>query len=156
VKELTMTLRVLLALPLLAACAAVVEPEPVPADYTDWFSIISTGPAPGHGDSDRVIYVNDVARGWAGAGEYAVGSIIVKEIRDPTPDGTGDGAVRYLGVMRRLARDQVPAGGELDGGWLFTYLADDIDSPEEYRPGCWDGCHVAAPYHGTFLRYGYQ
>jgi hypothetical protein len=55
--------------------------------------------------------------------------------------------------MRKLA--EAPPGGELDEGWLFTYLGEDIRSDEEYRATCWSSCHAAAPYDGLFLDYGY-
>lgn len=159
----------------------VVEPTPVPEDYTSWSRIDTTVPVPGHGDTYRIIYANDIAelRGVAvfepgldaspddldgGSTDdidtewsYPQGSIIVKEVRDR--DGDQPGAIKYLGVMRKLV--EAPSGAELhysseysDGGWLFTYLADDIESDEEYRSSCWDECHVAAPIDGTFYDYG--
>ena len=154
-----------------SACSegTVVDIEPVPADYTDWFRIDTVGPVPGHGDSYRIIYVNDIARLFGTViGEdnnrefvyiYPEGSIIVKEVRERDGDQPGD--INYLGVMRMLADDEVPAGADLDEptelrtyGWLFTYLADDIDSDEEWRSSCWDECHAAAPFAGAFYDYG--
>jgi len=161
----------LLLLLLAAACSegTVVDIEPVPADYTDWFRIDSVGPVPGHGDSYRIIYANDIARLFGTViGEeddrefvytYPEGSIIVKEVRERDGDQPGD--IKYLGVMRMLADDEVPDGADLDEptelrtyGWLFTYLADDIDSDEEWRSSCWDECHAAAPFAGAFYDYG--
>jgi Cytochrome P460 len=155
-----------------AGCSSstVVDVEPVPADYTDWYRIDATGAVPGHGDTYRIIYANDVARtfgtivGTPGDDaeyiyRYPQGSIIVKEIHER--DGDQPGAIKYLGVMRMLDFDEVPDGAELarpsekgSYGWLFTYLSDDINSDEEYRSSCWDECHVASPYAGAFYDYG--
>lgn len=128
-----------------------VEPEAVPAGYTDWYRVDTTGAIPGHGDSHRVIYVNETGRSYAGTGRYEDGTIIVKEVRDR--DGDQPGALRYTAVMRKLS--SAPSGGEIQGGWLFTYLADSITSAEENRPSCWETCHVAAPIDGAFLDYGF-
>ncbi len=160
-----------LLLVLAAACSegTVVEVEAVPADYTDWYRIDSVGPVPGHGDTYRIIYANEVARLFGteiGEGDdrdliyiYPEGSIIVKEVRERDGDQPGD--IKYLGVMRMLNRNDVPSGADLDEpteqksyGWLFTFLADDIDSDEEWRPSCWNECHVSAPYAGAFYDYG--
>ena len=154
-----------------SACGegTVVEIAPVPAEYTDWYRIDSVGPVPGHGDSYRIIYANDVARLFGtviGEGDdrefvytYPEGSIIVKEVRERNGDQPGD--IKYLGVMRMLPADEVPDGADLDEptelrtyGWLFTYLADDIDSDEEWRASCWNECHVSAPFAGAFYDYG--
>ena len=155
-----------------AACGpTVVDPDAVdPAlfgvgvEYEDWYRVDATGAVPGHGDSYRIIYVNDKAleRGTIVGDDfenyYDRGSIIVKEVREL--DGDQPGAIKYLGVMRMMAVDEAPDGVELGqpatikaSGWLFTYLADDIESDEEYRSSCWDQCHAAAPIAGTFLDY---
>lgn len=172
-----------IALLMTAACGGskVVEPTPIPDDYTSWLRVDTTGAIPGHGDTYRIIYANDQAqlRGVpvvrpgvdaspadpdGGSGdrvsadfEYPAGAIIVKEVHER--DGDQPGAIKYLGVMRKL--DDAPSGGDLkypgdysSAGWLFTYLADDIHSDEEYRSSCWDECHVAAPIDGAFLDYG--
>jgi len=154
---------------LAGACGpTVVDPDAVdPAfavgvEYQDWYRVDATGEVPGHGDTYRIIYVNDVAlqRGTE-VSEYYYdrGSIIVKEVHEL--DGDQPGPIKYLGVMRMMALSEAPDGVELgqpatkkDSGWLFTYLADDIDSDEEYRSSCWDQCHVAAPIAGTFYDYG--
>ena len=153
----------------------VVEPDPVPADYTSWSRVETSAPVPGHGDTYRIIYTNAIAelRGVpifdpppdpdAGPGDidtefnYQPGSIIVKEVH--ALDGDQPGPIDYIAVMRKL--EEAPSGAELfessdysNGGWLFTYLAEDIDSDEEFRSSCWNECHVAAPIDGTFLDYG--
>ena len=154
------------------ACSegTVVEVEPVPADYADWFRIEAAGPVPGHGDSHRIIYANDLAllRGQTVRSPtnpdqllrydtYPVGTIIVKEVHER--DGDQPGGLRYIGVMRMLDQSDVPSGAELHKltggiGWLFTYLSDGIDGSEEYRSSCWDECHVAAPIDGAFYDFG--
>ncbi len=155
-----------------AACSegTVVEVDPVPADYTDWYRVDAVGEVPGHGDTYRIIYANDLAllRGQTTTSPtdpdrlirydtYPEGTILVKEIYQR--DGDQPGALKYLGVMRMLDDDEAPSGAELHKltgsiAWLFTYLADDIDSPEEYRSSCWNECHIAAPMDGAFLDYG--
>lgn len=156
-----------LLLLLAAACssATVVDIEPVPADYTSWYRVDSTGAVPGHGDSYRIIYANEVARTFGTIVDedyvyrYPQGSIIVKEVHER--DGDQPGAIKYLGVMRMLDDSDTPDGAELGRtselrsyGWLFTYLAEDIGSDEEYRSSCWDECHVSAPFGGAFYDYG--
>jgi Cytochrome P460 len=133
----------------------VVEPEPVPDDYTDWYRVDSVGEVPGHGDSYRIIYVNDVGTEFDGEGFYDPGTVIVKEIRERNGDEAGD--INYIGIMRKLVG--APDGGDLHGydpaaGWLFTYLADDIGSDEHNPSFCWEDCHRAAPIDGTFFDYG--
>ena len=148
----------------------VIEIEPVPADYTEWFRIDAAGPVPGHGDSYRIIYANDLAllRGRTIQSPtnpeflirydtYPEGTVIVKEVHER--DGDQPGALRYIGVMRMLGRTDVPSGAELHKltggiGWLFTYLPDGIDSSEEYRSSCWNECHVSAPMDGAFYDFG--
>jgi len=153
---------------LASACGPiVVDPDAVDPifavgeDYQDWHRVDATGPVPGHGDTYRIIYVNDTAltRGTSPTEfRYERGSIIVKEVHEL--DGDQPGAIKYLGVMRMMALDESPDGVDLgqpskkkNSGWLFTYLGEDIDSDEEYRPACWDECHRAAPIAGTFLDY---
>jgi hypothetical protein len=142
---------------LAAGCSGtVVEPDPVPADYTDWYRVDSTGTVPGHGDSYRIIYVNEAGTTPdVGRTAYLNGTVIVKEIYERNGDEPGD--LQYIGVMRKLT--SAPDGGELqgtptgEGAWLFTYLADGIDSDEENRLSCWEECHRAAPFDNAFLDY---
>jgi hypothetical protein len=128
-----------------------VEPDAIPASYTDWYRVDTTGAVPGHGDTHRIIYANETARSFSGTGSYANGTIIVKEVRDR--DGDQPGALRYIAVMRKLG--SAPSGGELQDGWLFTYLAESVESAEENRPSCYDTCHVVAPIDNAFLDYGF-
>jgi hypothetical protein len=145
----------------LAACTAEdVSPEPL-GDYRSWKRIDTYGEIPGHGDSYRIIYVNDVALSYAG-GAYPEGSIVVKEVRHRRAEGTtsAPGDLRYVAVMRRLG--PAPRGLEDEAGWLFTQIqsprddgtAGNRDGEEEYRSLCWNRCHVASPYAGAFLDYG--
>ncbi len=153
------------------ACGpTVVDPDSVDPmfavgpEYEDWYRVDAVGEVPGHGDTYRIIYVNDKALergnviGNTFENIYERGSIIVKEVHER--DGDQPGAIKYLGVMRMMVLDESPDGVELgqasekkNSGWLFTYLGEDIDSDEEYRPACWDECHAAAPIAGTFLDY---
>lgn len=146
-----------LAIALAGGCIGpVVEPERVPDDYTEWYRVDATGAVSGHGDSYRIIYVNQAGTEFEGTGLYPDGTVIVKEIHERDSDQPG--ALRYIGIMRKLTSP--PDGGTLQGvsmtgsGWLFTYLANDIDSDEHNWLMCWDECHRAAPLDGAFLDYG--
>jgi hypothetical protein len=131
-----------------AACATPVSPEPL-GDYTAWKRLDVQGPAPGHGDTYRIIYANSVA---ADPDQdflegYAEGAILVKEIRD-NQDGS-PGGLRYLAIMRRDRFDPALA---VDGGWLFTQ-ADEPNGAEVRPTYCWARCHAAAPYVGAWYDY---
>lgn len=131
------------AVAVVAACAEQVSPPPL-GDYTTWHRVDTYGPAPGHGDSYRIIYVNDIART---AGPTELDATLVKEIRDD--DGGTPGALRYVAIMRKLRAGPSP---EDEGGWLFTYA----ESPggAEYRSDlCWSRCHAQAPFAGVWLDY---
>jgi hypothetical protein len=129
------------------ACTEVDTSELPPLDgYRDWLTVEATGKVGGHGDSFRIIYVNAEAASYAGAAEYPLGSVLVKEIFDER-----DGNLKYVAIMRRLA--EAPSGGEIQGGWLFTQ-ADEVGATEIQGFTCWDGCHVQAPYAGAWLDYG--
>lgn len=118
--------------------------------YEDWYRLDSTGEVPGHGDSYRIIYANDIARSFAHAGRYPSGTVIVKEIRDMTEDG-GPGDLRYLGVMRKLGI--APPGGEIQGGWQFTIFGE-LGDAEKQGATCWNRCHIQAPIDGAWFDYG--
>jgi hypothetical protein len=138
------------------ACAACASDtiDLTTGDYTDTSAGWEKLPAicdelPGHGgDTCRVIYANSVAQTYEG-GAYPEGTVLVKEIHDPTPaDGTG--ALQYVAIMRR--ENAQPTGFSHDGGWLFTYslTPNGTETQESY---CWAACHVAAPYGGAWLDY---
>jgi hypothetical protein len=130
-----------------AGCGEAVAPEPL-GDYASWKRTDAYGEIPGHGDSYRIIYANDVALSYAGGG-YPAGSIIVKEVRQRVGDQPGD--LKYVAIMRRL--DAKPIGLAAEAGWLFTQ-AQTPGGSETYRSLCWNRCHVAAPFAGAFLDYG--
>ncbi len=144
---------------ILAACTDDVTAPPL-GDYRSWKRIDTWGELPGHGDSYRIIYVNDIALTYSG-GAYPEGSVVVKEVRKlgaPAPEHPGvptPGDLRYTAIMRRIG--PAPRGLEDEAGWLFTQggepPADGGDGDEVYRSLCWNRCHVAAPYAGAFLDY---
>lgn len=137
----------------LASCGEVVDPEPL-GDYTTWKRLDVRGPAPGHGDSYRIIYANPIAADPAQSfvGGYPCGAVIVKEIH--ADDGGAPGELRYVAIMRRPAVgpacDDEPWADE--GGWLFSQAS--TPGGEEVHKGlCWNRCHVAAPYAGAWYDY---
>ena len=138
-------MRGLVALVLLAGCT-----EPVPADvepvgdYTAWDKVETYGPAPGHGDSYRIIYINDIARRM---GTSTLGAILVKEVRDNVDNTPGD--LRVIEIMRKVR------GGistEDEGGWLFS-ATDTPGGAETHTDTCWNRCHVQAPLAGVWFDY---
>ncbi len=133
-------------------CDSEIDGELLPIDnYTAWYQEIAIGDAPGHGNSYRLMFANDIAREFSGFGRYPIGSIIVKEIRKLSRDEAGaptPGNIRYIAVMRRL--DAPPAGTELDNGWLYTVF-DNPGDPETRSARCYRTCHQAAPFDGPFL-----
>jgi hypothetical protein len=138
--------RRLFALVLVAGCADTVSPEPLPDDYTTWASVETDGAIPGHGDTYRIIYVNDAARAPDGLRDD-LDSILVKEVREN--DGGAPGALLYLAIMRKVRVGYSP---DDEGGWLFT----ETDAPggeEVHRDSCWNRCHVRAPFAGVWLDY---
>lgn len=137
----------------LGACSAVVDTDDLAEvdDYPSWDGFEVRGEVGGHDDTIRAIYVNEVARSWSGAGEYPIGTVIVKEVYERAGDERAD--LSYIAIMRKL--DEAPGGGELQAGWLFTILYDGIDGPEENNLRCYDKCHIAAPYDASFHEIGY-
>jgi hypothetical protein len=132
----------------LVACGEEVDVEPL-GDYTAWKRIDITGNAPGHSNSYRIIYVNDIAADPAPLDiGYPDGSILVKEVREVLDGQPGD--LRYTAIMRKLR--PVTAALEDEGGWLFTET-DGPTGPEKTFGFCWGRCHVAAPYNGAWYDY---
>ena len=127
----------------LAACAEEVSPPPL-GDYTAWYRVDTYGPAPGHGDTYRIIFANDVART---EGPTAKDAILVKEIHDN--DGNQPGGLRYVAIMRKVRAGPAP---EDEGGWLFTQ-ADAPGGAETHTSECWNRCHSQAPLAGVWLDY---
>lgn len=144
-----MTRAIALALVVAAGCFPEVDLE-LPEGYEGWHRVDALGPLPAHGDTYRIIYVNDVARTWTGAGPYPDGSILIKEVYHR--DGDQPAGLSYLAAMRRLER--APDGAELHEGWLYTYIGEE-GAAEEYRARCYQRCHASAPYDGPFLDYRY-
>jgi hypothetical protein len=136
-----------LALAAAAACSASISPEPL-GDYTDpdagWSRLDTTGPAPGHGDTYRIIYANPIAQT---SGTATVGATLVKEVRDDA--GGTPGALRYVAIMRKL-RGGIATDDE--GGWLFSQ-ADAPGGAERHSDTCWSRCHVQAPLAGVWFDY---
>jgi hypothetical protein len=144
------TLLFAFAISLGAGCTVVDTSDLDPIDdYTTWFSIETSGKLPGHGDTVRVMYINDTARSYPHTGEYPLGSVIVKEVREN--DDGNPGPLNYLAIMRRL--DEAPPSGTLEGGWLFT-RSSELGADEIQGFTCWKKCHVQAPYVGTWFDYG--
>lgn len=119
--------------------------------YQDWHKIEPLlGPLPAHGDTYRILYVNDIARDYSGAGFYPVGSAMVKEIYDLVgADARGD--LSYTAVMRRYDADAEP-DLPLMGDWLFTFLS--TSGAETQMDSCWDSCHRQSPFSGAWFNHG--
>ena len=130
----------------LASCAETADVPP-PGDYLGWKRIDTYGPAPGHGDTYRIIYANDVALTFTG-GRYPDGTIIVKEIH--VNDHDTPGALVNVEIMRRLGPP--PMGLDDQAGWLFTATATP-NGTEAIKTSCWRRCHVSAPNAGAWLDY---
>jgi hypothetical protein len=129
---------------LLAACGSEgVSPPPL-GDYSSWYRLDTWGDVPGHHDTYRVIYANDVARTL---GPTELDAILVKEVYDNA--GGTPGALRHVSIMRKIRGGPSP---EDEGGWLFTEAAT-AASPEVHYDLCWNRCHVQAPLAGVWLDY---
>lgn len=145
----------------LAGCLEEVDPAGLPSidGYRTWWSAPPlVGFIPGHGESYRVIYVNDVARTYPHAGRYPIGSVIVKEIHDVAGDD-GQGELRYLAIMRKVGEPgelgALDVDAPVDRGWVFTEKrGTGADVPERHRGSCWSACHRQAAYDGVWLDYG--
>ena len=141
----TTRLRVGLAVSLasLAACTDAVSP-PELGDYTSWYRVETFGNAPGHGDTYRIIYVNDIART---SGTTERDAILVKEVRDNLDGQPGD--LRVVEIMRKV---RVGASPDDEGGWLFTQTST-AGGAEVHLDLCWSRCHVQAPLAGVWFDY---
>ena len=139
----------MITLVLAASCKVAVSPEPL-GDYTSWKRVDVTGEAPGHGDTYRIIYANDIAADptaplYVG---YAEGSIIVKEIY--ANDAGEPGVLKSVVIMRRIG--SVMTALENQGGWLFSE-SQISHGAETQSDTCWNRCHVASPYNGAWYDY---
>jgi hypothetical protein len=139
-----------LPLILLAGCIRVPIDQEGPGDYTTWKRVDITVSAPGHENSYRIIYINDLAADPAQSFVfgYQEGSVLVKEVRDDAGGVPGD--LRYVAMMRRIG--PVERALEDDGGWLFSE-SHVPNGPEETAAFCWQRCHVSAPYNGAWYDY---
>jgi hypothetical protein len=142
--------RALVTLVLLAACSGgeTLDTTGLPSaeNYQTWRLYVWKGQVPGHGDSWRYVYVNDVGRTYGGGGTYTPGTVLVKEVREPREGG----ALRSVDIMRKLGADQ--AEHDVDQGWLFSTRSGDDETA--HGGSCWQTCHQVAPLDGTFFDYG--
>jgi len=135
---MTRSMQLALALALGACIGEDVTPPDV-GDYQNWAHVTLTGEIPGHGDTRRVVYVNDVI---VDRGPTERDAIIVKEIYEGS-------AFTELEIMRKQVAGVDPAN---EGGWLFTTRKPPT-SGEVHRELCWARCHSVAPYAGAWLDY---
>lgn len=133
----------------LVGCKTPVSPDPI-GDYTTWKRLDVTGVAPGHSDTYRIIYINDVAANPDADLRlgFPLGSVIVKEIRQNNNGEPGD--INYIAIMRKVESPGTALTDE--GGWLFTQ-SKVPGGDETYASLCWNRCHVAAPYNGAWYDY---
>jgi hypothetical protein len=144
----------LLLLVVVTACAA--EPADVPAigDYQQWKSFETYGHAPGHGDTYRIIFANDLAETYrdplmplpANEVGYPEGTAIVKEVYDRNADGT-PGSLRVIEFMRRIGTSKAD-----QLGWVFT-AASKPGASETVQDFCFRRCHLSAPFDGAWFDY---
>lgn len=136
---------------ILSACADEQADVPALGDYTQWKRIDTYGNAPGHGDTYRIIYANDIAEKYlmpqpqSPERGYADGTVFVKEVYDR--EGDGPGSLRVIEIMRRIGSS---TGDQI--GWVFT-AASTPGGSETVRDFCWRRCHQAAPFDGAWLDY---
>ena len=98
-------------------CACEGEPydgEPL-GDYTTWARLDTWGHAPGHGDTYRIIYVNDIGTRPRGAEVWPeIDTVVVKEVHKRDADGS-PGSLHIIEIMRRVGDNN-----DENKGWLFT------------------------------------
>ena len=113
-------------------------------DYQSWYRVDTYGDIPGHGDSYRIIYVNDIART---SGTTERDATLVKEVHDNTNGQPG--ALRIIEIMRKETPGTDP---DDEGGWLFTQMTE-VGGGEVHRDLCWSRCHQQAPFAGAWFDY---
>jgi len=130
-----------------AGCSESISPDPL-GDYANpdagWSRMDTSGPAPGHGDTYRIIYANPIAQN---SGTTILGAALVKEVFDDA--GGAPGPLRYVAIMRKV-RGGISTDDE--GGWLFSQ-ADLPGGAETHSGTCWSRCHVQAPLAGVWFDY---
>lgn len=124
-----------------------------PANAAIWSKIEVSGIAPGHGDTYREIFYNDVARSYGHAGEYPIGTLLVKDIYS-LEDRPPEDKPSYTAVMRKIGPDDAPGNIELEGGWLFTFIEEERGEGEFTISSCYQHCHVQAPLDYVWYDYG--
>lgn len=137
-----------------AGCAVEVDTTNLPSidNYQSWESQVVIGPAPGHGDTYREIYINEVGRNYSHAGPYNEGTVFVKEIYSiRESDQPGD--LLYVATMRKLSPDTDVGDASVHQGWLFTQF-DAPGDPEVSAKFCFDSCHAQGPFDYAFFDYG--
>lgn len=134
-----------IAIALCACGGGTLELDPL-GNYTAWKRIDTRGFTPGHGDTYRIIYVNDLASQVGG--QRSVGAILVKEVYDSVDDQPG--ARQAIEIMRRVRPVSAASGDQ--GGWLFTG-ATTPGGAETEKTTCWRRCHVQAPFAGAWMDY---
>ena len=137
----------------LHGCGVGLDPEEIPVSlqgYEEWNKVEPLlGAVGGHGDTYRIMYRNDEARRYTGAGEYPLGSAIVKEIYEVNGDGSA-GELLYIATMRRIDEAAAP-DLPIRGGWLFTQIDGPVGDTEIHKDLCWDSCHRQAPFQGAWF-----
>lgn len=136
--------RIVLFVAVLAACADEVADVAPLGDYTTWEKRETMGSTPGHGDTFRIIYANDIATTYAQGFGYPEGTTLVKEVYERK-----DGPLRIIEIMRR----EGPHTLDGEGGWVFTDAATPNGEETRKENFCWRRCHQAAPFEGAWFDY---
>ncbi len=129
------------------ACAGTaVDPTGLPSitGYSTWPNFSLDTDSPGHENSLRIIFFNDVAQTFPHPGHYPLGTVIVKEIHPK-----GGGSLQELDIMRKVG-DGMTSYPTQDG-WLFTVEKDGKETEYDY---CYETCHKQASHDGAWFDYG--
>lgn len=140
-----------LGLSLAIGCGTAVDVTELPSTdgFETWYQVQYFGVVPGHGDSVRPVYINDIGRGYGHTGAYPDNTVAVKEIYERNADNS-PGNLRYTAIMRKVG--DRPVSAPVYGGWVFTILRPGAE--EVSRELCWATCHRQAPIDGAFFDYG--
>ena len=137
----------------LSGCAEEEASLLVPSDYPDWDRTVSETvrrQIPGHGDTFRRIYINDVGTTVEPTGgdegvryDYPIGTILVKEAynEDPTADADPDGITAMV---------KSPGADESRGGWIWISKDPETGAEDrslgEYCLSCHESANEEHPY----------
>jgi hypothetical protein len=148
-----------LAILLLGCGQETFDPEPIGSvvGYPSWRQAAPVvGPVPGHGDTVRYIFVNDVGASYPHGGRYKEGTILVKEVRAKREqDGQiVGGDLDYVAVMRKVDDEGPDPGVPIEGGWVFSFFTGEPGGDETYWDRCWATCHRQGPWDGAWFDYG--